>query len=249
MSKGISEIASAALYIGVSIAAISTAISIGAPALEDMRDAEAVRNMQSFMSQLDATVQEVVAEGEGSTRTIDISMDRGRLEYDEETNSLIYELETNADIISPQTSRRSGNIVLASNANVDVYNVTEGGENAPSDYQGPDCYMMENQHVQACVKQVGSQNDLQPINSSDIMTYYRFKEEDRRLEGNMTVQLDEQFNSSYGSGYTVPETTGSFIGTGRLRARINSEYGYSYDIIFQLPSGADFLQIDVQNFA
>lgn len=238
MSKGISEIASSAIYIGVTVSAISVAITAGVPALENMQEAASVRQAQQFMQQLDSNVQTVVSEGEGSTRTVSGDFDRGRMYFDDETNALIYELETDSNIISPQTTTRNGNVVLSSSANVEV-NQTEVSET--------DCYMMENEYVRACIKDIGSSSNYQNITVSELLTLYEFKETGRELGANLSVELNSRNSTSYGSGYTTAES-GEFIGTGEVRATISSEYGFTYDIVFRLPTGSDFLQVDVQNF-
>ena len=244
MSKGISEIATAALYVGISISAISVALTVGTPAIENMRDAAAVRSAQDFMQRFDAAVDEVVSEGRGSTRKLEISIDRGRLFYSNDSNALVYRLQTDADVISPQSSRQVGNIILSSNANVEVYNVTSSDL---AGYDGPKCAMMENEHIKACIKHVGGPDNQQPINTSNLLTYYEFKDESSTLDGNLSVEIDQVANSSWGDGYTQVERYGEFIGTGRVRASIESDYRYNYDVVFQLPSGADFIKTDIQN--
>ncbi|MFB6213613.1 MAG: hypothetical protein ABEJ07_03575 [Candidatus Nanohaloarchaea archaeon] len=241
MGKGVSEVATAALYVGVTVTAISVALTTGLPALENMQEAASIRKAQSFMQELDSNVQEVVSEGEGSTRTIRVNFDRGRLYFDNETDSLVYELQTDARVISPQATRRTGNVILSSNADVTVKNATIGGT---------DCYMMENEHIEACIKKIGSPDSYKSINTSELLVEYNFTEPspDKSLNADMFVKLNGVKSTGWGDGYTTPETYGSFIGTGRVRATIVSDYGYTYDIIFSLPTGSDFLKVDVQNF-
>lgn len=237
--KGISEVATAALYIGVSIAAISTALTVGGPALENIRDASAIRNARQFMQEVDTAVQEVAAEGEGSTRTLDISIDRGRFFYDDTSNSLVYELETDAGVISPQSSRMVGDVRLTSNANVQVYNDT---------VDGVDCVMMENEHTKICIRHVPRESPLKDINTSRLLMLHEYKDGSRQLDGNLSVKLNGVAGTSHGQGYVTVDRYGSFIGTGRVTARVNSEYGYSYDMVFELPTGADFVRVDVTNY-
>ncbi|MFB6166994.1 MAG: hypothetical protein ABEJ62_01900 [Candidatus Nanohaloarchaea archaeon] len=241
MGKGVSEVATAALYVGVTVTAISVALTTGLPALENMQEAASIRKAQSFMQELDSNVQEVVSEGEGSTRTIRVNFDRGRLYFDNETDSLVYELQTDARVISPQATRRTGNVILSSNADVTVKNATIGGT---------DCYMMENEHIEACIKKIGSPDSYKSINTSELLVEYNFTEPspDRSLNADMFVKLNGVKSTGWGNGYTAAETYGNFIGTGRVRATIVSDYGYTYDIIFSLPTGSDFLKVDVQNF-
>lgn len=240
MRKGISEIATAALYIGISVTAISAALTVGAPAIENMRDASAISQAQTFMQDLDSNIQQVVSEGMGSTRTVSVNLQRGRMYFEDSTNALVYELQTEADVISPQSSRANGNVVLSSSANVEVYNDT---------IDGTDCYMMENEHIKACIKEVGNASSFKSINTTNLLTHYEFKDDSKELNGNLTVKLDELDDTSYGDGYTQVERYGTFVGTGRVKAHIASDYGYTYDVIISLPTGSDFLKVDVQNFA
>jgi type II secretory pathway pseudopilin PulG len=238
MSKGVSQIATSAIYVGVTVSAISVALTAGVPALENMQDAASIRQAQQFMQQLDSNVQTVVSEGEGSTRTVSGEFDRGRMYFDNGTDTLIYELETGADVISPQTATRDGNIILSSSADVTVNETS---------VDGTDCYMMENEHIRACIKSIGSESNYKNISTSDLLTLYEFKDNDRKLDANLSVELNEKETTSHGTGYTTAET-GNFIGTGEVRATISSEYGFTYDVVFRLPTGADFIQVDVQNY-
>ncbi len=249
MSKGVSQIATMALYVGISVTAISTALSVGLPALENMQDAAAIRQAQNFMNQIDSNAQDVISEGEGSTRTVSADFRKGQLYFDNDSNALVYELRTDANVISPQSSRRTGNIILSSNAEVEVYpakanssGVFEVSENEAN------CWMMDNSRVQACIAKIGSAGSYQPLNTSDLLTHYELKESGKELDGNLSVKLNELESTSYGEGYTQPASTGDFIGTGEVKATVSSEYGFTYDVIFRLPTGADFLKVDVQNF-
>lgn len=242
MSKGISEIATMALYVGVAVTAISGALTIGVPAIENMQDAASIQKAENFMRQVDSSVQEVVSEGEGSTRTLTTNFDRGRLYFDNSTKSLVYELQTDASVISPQATRTSGNVVLSSNADVSVSNTSVNGVS---------CYMMENKYIKACIKNVGSQSNQKSINSSNLLVLYEFKNPDgtnKNLNGNLTVKLNQIDSTSYGTGYTTATETGDFIGTGEVVATIASDYGFTYDVYFRLPTGSDFIKVDVQNF-
>ncbi|PSG98907.1 MAG: hypothetical protein BRC29_02140 [Nanohaloarchaea archaeon SW_7_43_1] len=237
MSKGVSQVATSAIYIGVTVSAISVALTAGVPALENMQDAASVRQAQSFMQELDSNVQTVVTEGEGSTRTVSGEFDKGEIYFDNDTKTLIYELETNADVISPQTTAGEGNVLLSSSADVNVSETTVGGTN---------CYMMENEHIKACIKKIGNESNPESINTSELLTLYEFKDENRKLNANLSIELNDKKSTSNGTGYTTANT-GDFIGTGEVQATIDSNL-FTYDIFFRLPTGADFIQVDVQNY-
>lgn len=241
MGKGVSQVATAAMYVGVTVTAISVALSAGVPALQNLQDASSIRKAQSFMQELDSNIQEIISEGEGSTRTADVSFDRGQMYYNNDSGALVYELQTDASVISPQSTRQSGNVLLSSNADVTVENAT---------IDGKDCYMLRNDHIEACIRDIGSPSSFQDINTSELLLEYNFTDAnpDRSLEANMSVRLNDIPSTGWGKGYTSVETYGDFIGTGRVQATVRSEYSYTYDVIYSLPTGSDFLKVDVQNF-
>ncbi|MFB6209493.1 MAG: hypothetical protein ABEJ56_05150 [Candidatus Nanohaloarchaea archaeon] len=238
MGKGISQVATAAIYVGVTVTAISVALTAGTPVIENMQDAASVRQAQQFMQELDNDVESVIAEGEGSTRQLTHSFDRGEIYFDNSTDSLVYELETSANVISPQTASVSGDVILSSSSNVTVSNAT---------IDSTDCYMMENEHIKACIKDLGGPGNYTNISTSELLTMYQFKDESRNLSANLTVELNSEPNSSEGVGYTTAEF-GDYIGTGEVKAVVESDYGFTYDVFFRLPTGADFLKVDVRNF-
>lgn len=241
MGKGVSQIATAAMYVGVTVTAISVALTAGVPALQNMQEASSIRKAQSFMQELDSNVQEVVSEGEGSSRTVEVSFDRGRMYFSNESDALVYELQTDANVISPQSTRRSGNVILSSNAAVTVENASVGGT---------DCYMMRNDHIEVCIQDIGGPSNFQSMNTSDLLVEYNFTgtSPDTSLNADMFVKLNGIPSTGWGKGYTTVEKYGDFIGTGRVQATVRSEYGYTYDVIYSLPTGADFVKVDVQNF-
>lgn len=241
MRKGISEIATMALYIGISVTAVSTALTVGLPALENQQEAASIRNAENFMQRLDSSVEAVVSEGEGSSRTIRVNFDRGNLQYDNSSDSLVYKLESGSGVISPQTSRRTGNVILSSNANVEV---------SETSVDGTDCFMMENDYLKTCIKKVGNQTNPVELDTSELMILYESKSEElgnQKLNGTLTVTVNENPSAGRGNGFTYAPETGSFIGTGRVISTVYTDT-YTYDVIFSLPTGSDFIQVDVQNF-
>lgn len=239
--KGLSEVATLSLYAGITVSAVGIVLTTAVPALEDQRDASQIRNAQDFMRSLDSSAQEVVSEGRGSTRTLDLSFSQGSIEFSAENDTVTYGLQTDAEVVSPQTSVRRGNVVLANNARVDVRLAT---------CEGVQSYVLENEHIKACIRDVGSESNQQDINTSDLLVKYRFKDQNRDLNGNLSVLVNSNSRTSSGTGFTsVPyeELPRSNVGTGQVAATVQSPV-ITYDVVFQLPTGADFLKVDVQNF-
>lgn len=109
---------------------------------------------------------------------------------------------------------------------------------------------MSNSRVDVCINASGSPGNLTAINTSQLLVAYNYTGGDReqKFNGSMFVKLDGIPSSGWGDGYVEVDEYGSFIGTGRVTDYIESEEGYIYDVVFWLPTGADFVKVDVQNF-
>lgn len=233
--KGASDIVTAVALVGVTVVSTGIVLDVSGPAIEEMRDGAAVESSISFLNSADESIRSVASEGEGSTRTLNLDFDRGDFHVDESDNSFRYALETGSDIISPQTSTEQGAVTLASNA---VTSVEEDEVN------GEECFMMSNDRMEACIQKIGSEDSMESINTSELITHYEL-EDGGEVDIDYKIELNQEFESSYGQGYTFAEELGSNQARGDVFANIESENGMSYQVMFQLYSGADFLAIRV----
>lgn len=87
---------------------------------------------------------------------------------------------------------------------------------------------------------------LNYINTSQLLVHYRNHKENIEPNMNLSVEIDEIKNTSFGTGFTQPEKTGTDLGRGRVTAEIDSEYGFLYQVNFDLLSGADFLKVSIE---
>ncbi|MFB6242088.1 MAG: hypothetical protein ABEJ36_04800 [Candidatus Nanosalina sp.] len=235
MSKGASSIVTAVLVVGVTLTAVGVVLDVSGPAIDNARDSSAIRQSVSFLNFVDENIREVASEGQGSTRTMSVSFDRGEFDVDAEDDSFTYSLDTGSDIISPQAQQQQGAVTLSSNANVEVSETTKNGET---------CFMMKNDKVQACIKKVGSEDSPTSINTSELLTYYEI-EGRGETPMDFEVELNNAKNSSWGEGYTYAEQLGDHQPHGDVYAVVDAENGLEYRVLFQLYSGADFLSIRV----
>ncbi len=225
---------------------------MGLPLVSDLQDAAAVDQAQNFLSQLDSTIQQVAREGEGSARSISLQFKRGEYILDEANNEIRYEIETGAEIISPHSTRKIGNLVLSAEADASVKDTSIGGV---------DCYLMENEYLEACIKKISeSAADDETRNVEDMLIYLHNKDLNTNWttpstrNGNLTVYLSEDETTADGSIWTsAPEIRGN-LGVAEVVAHVevgsgSSLSGLDYKVRYQLLSGADFLQIKVEDDA
>lgn len=233
--KGASEIITAVMLLGVTVVSTGVVLEVTGPAIDNIQDDSAIDRSVSFLNYVDQRVREVASEGEGSTRTVQVDLDRGEFEVNGSEDTFGYSLETDSASISPQSQTTIGAVQLASNAQVEVSEENVNGE---------DCFMMESERVEACIKKIGSESNLQSINASELITYYGIKGSGEK-NIDFDVELNEDPQSSQGNGYTYTEELGSNQPYGTVWAVINADNNMKYRISFRLYSGADFLSIRV----
>ncbi len=157
------QMVSVALYSAIVVIGISTVVIVGQPILEDMRDAEAVDAAKTMLTDIETAVRAVADADEGSRTEIGLRFARGTFIFDGDDDTITYELETDADIISPGTSRQIGDLRISSMAGVTVEHTTV--DNQP-------CWRMTNEHVSVCIRDI-PQNTSEQIRT-DTVGYWRF---------------------------------------------------------------------------
>lgn len=234
--KGQSSTVSAVVITAVTLSAVGVVLNVANPAIDRARDAAAVEQATTFMNELDDTIRATASEGEGSTRTLTLNFDRGEFYLNATTNTLSYNLETTAKPISPQSRTKVGDVILASNADVTVKKATKNGK---------DCYLMENQVIQACIRNNGTASSPEDINTTALVTYYKVKDGDTKIDLDPKIELNNLHDSSYGTGYTEASELGTRLSNGEVVAHVNAANGFQYRVLYELYSGSDFISIRV----
>ncbi len=242
MRKAFSLI-SGVLFLAITITAVVVVYQAGMPIVKRMQVSAAIEQMKTTFVELDELIRQIAAEGAGSKRAVQLRVDPGKLIVNEIQDSIYWELETYAMIISPRTKQQFGNIAVGSNLNTRVYeaNYTRVSPEIK-------CYVMENEHLKVYVRKVGvntSQDGWENFNTSSLVIAIYNKDMNEWLEneGFLEITVDDNTNSKTGNGYTIPLETGYNLPYGAVTAHMNSSY-LAYSINFTLGSGADFLDIE-----
>ena len=239
MGKGIS-ILSGVLFLAIVVTAIFLIYQTGVPIVKRMQVAAAVERMKDVFTDMDEAIQLTASEGRGSTRTVHMRIDPGRIVANKTQDAIYWELETDAEIISPRTSQRLGNIVIGSNMETRGY---EGNYT----YSSPEteCYILENGHLRVYVKKIGSPSSHAGYDTSDLLVAIYNKDMDQWLNhtGLLDISVDLNESSKTGTGHTALLTAGYNLPYASASACMNSSY-MDYYVNFTLESGADFLEIE-----
>lgn len=232
--KGISMI-SGVLFMGFLIAATSIVYWTALPTIQKMQCSITMEKMKSTFTSLDGVIQTVASEGEGSKRTVSLNVEDGELHVDGDNDTIYWEYECSAPIISPRTFQTFGNVIFGANLDTSASEAACGGQAG---------FLLENEHLTVCLRKVGSAGNNTSYNISSVLVsvYQKDLEQAMPIEY-LEITLDNNATSSTGVGYTQLERSGMHLPYGEVTAHMESDYGITYDIKFILESGEDFLII------
>jgi hypothetical protein len=237
--RGITLI-SAILFIAITITAITLVYNSGMPIIKRLGTAASVDQMKEVFQEIDSTVKEVASSGNGSRRRIYLNLDPGKFVVNSTSDQVYWELETDAGVVSPRSHQAYGDVMFGSNLGTSAYR---------GSYQGTPSYALENEHILAHFRQIGSPSNSQPYSTREILLGIYSKDLGQWMDlGGLEILIDENPSSSQGTGYTGLERESDSLGYGLLRARMESPY-LNYTIYFTLETGADFLIIDAEEAA
>lgn len=227
--KAVSEMIGGVLFIAISMAAIIIVLSITNPKVSNMKDIIAIDQAKDMLASIDRVVRDVTSEAPGSTRTIPIQIKSGKLTIDDATNTIYYEIDTDAEVISPRTKRRIGNLWFSSNTNVTAYNDTTH-------------YYLENEHLRINISRYGTQKNHVYMNPDFLIDGIYFKDKNQAMTDNITIHIDGAALS--GTGYNYAESLRTDLARGRISNFFNTTT-VNYTVHITLESGEDFFQIQV----
>ena len=232
--KGIALI-SAVIFIGLTLAVAVVVYNAGMPVVQRMQHAAAVERMKGAFSEMDRIIEDVASEGNGSKRTADLRFDIGRLAVNGSSDKAYWDFESESMIASPRTSTGFGNVIFGSKLETIAYE---------SDYQGTAAYVLENEHVKAYFRKIGSPSVQASYSTSQLVLAVWQKDLNQWMPlQSMGIGLDNSPASESGTGYTMLQQTGSDLPYATLSAYMESAYA-NYFVNFTLESGADFLIIE-----
>lgn len=239
MEKGISVI-SAVIFLAITVTAVFLIYQAGVPIIQRMQSAAAIDRMKDVFTELDEIIKQTASEGKGSKRTFHMRIDPGKVIVNQTEDAIYWELETDAEVMSSRTSQRIGNMIIGANMETKVYE-------ANYTYSSPEtaCYVIENEHLVAYFKKIGSTSSYSSYSTSDLLVGVYNKDMNRWLNntGFLDISIDFNATSKTGNGYTIPSELGYNLPYGSVYAFMNSSY-IQYYVNFTLQSGADFIEIE-----
>lgn len=226
---------SAIIFIGLTLAVAVIVYNAGMPVVMRMQHAAAVEKMKGVFSEIDKVIEDVASEGNGSRRTLSLRFDIGKLTVNGSSDKLYWDFESESLIVSPRTSTVFGNVVFGSKLDTMAY---EG------DYEGIQSYILENEHIRAYFRKIGSSSSPVSYSTNQILLAIWQKDLNQWMPlQSLEISLDNSPSSETGTGYTFLEKAGEDLPYATVSAYVDSDYA-NYFVNFTLESGSDFLIID-----
>jgi len=118
--KGVSVLVAFVLVIAIATAAVAVALSIGNPAIEKSKEIIILNEGKANLKILDSKINEVLQEGDGSSRKVTLSVNGGL--YNIEKNRINFTMDTQQQIIADGVSGyRDGVYIEVTSGKILVY--------------------------------------------------------------------------------------------------------------------------------
>lgn len=236
---------SAVMYILIISTSLLVVLKFGIPLINDIKDQNSFQKTKNVMISLDEQITHVANEGEGSQRIISLDITEGNLLV--EDDQIIWEFETDSEILDERSLQTTGNLKILSNANVKTY------ENSNNYHLSTIVdYKNNNQPIRfnTTIQKLGSKTNWVQINTSELIQNMMYDSTQSTGEFNIFLNNDPQTGIGNGYTYMIPEGNNTNLGKATIVAHINSSTSsphIEYDLHITLNSYSDFLEIETKN--
>jgi hypothetical protein len=236
MRKGISPLISFAVGTLILMTATMLVFNTGFPLIQEIQTTSSLQNAISDFKELDRSIRNIAQQGTYSQTFFRFRSRDGDVRFDNETDSLLYQLETKTSFVSSGNAIRQGNVRITSDANAEV---SEGS------HDGMDCYILKNDHIEACIADYGSDNSFEQANLSTSILYLRNTPSGEQIEPLTNITIDGMKAFNNGRLKTVA-STGKRLGTASVDILVKPDNRPGYTLTIGLKSGTDFLFLEAQ---
>jgi hypothetical protein len=240
LKKGVSSLIASVLVILISITAIAVVLMVGLPAIERAKEATAIQEGMRNMKAIAGMVDEIASEGVGSLVSGDIKVTAGEYKINEKANTIDLILPSSGSYVQPGSFVKDGEITMSSgsSAKASIYDI---------DGDGSDELVLENGIIRVGLLKNGTISNPSFMNTSRIVKILNFVENNVNVTpSNTQMILDGYQESSYGTGYSELVRAGIGLTKAEAVFHVNSTF-ITYDIVYTLYPGADFVSVGIQN--
>jgi len=232
---------SAVLYLLVTVVVMFIVLDAGIPMLNNMKDKSVFTRTKDNFVNLDQHIKKISFTEEGSQEVIPFEVTDGNLVFDE--NNVVWSMQTEAQVLEPNTKLDSGNLYLVSDLDVSAKEYT-------------DHYIMQNSYISVRLNKTGTRDVWDKINADRLIETITYK-----LTGTTTTEMfsikvwasdptapfPRMSNATMNvTGYTEMLDTGMNLASATYSAYFNTT-SLNYVVKITLNSLADFVVINIES--
>jgi type II secretory pathway pseudopilin PulG len=246
MLKGVSAIISMVIVIFISVLAVGIVMLVAMPTINKAKEAAVLNEAKQNMHQIDDLIREVASEGLTSLRSLTFKSSDGQYKVNALTNTMEFTYTVKYGTVQPGTFIQDGNLMISAgtNAKASIYNLS-----SPMPANEKSQIVLENENIRVALHYNSSATAANPekLNTSKIVQLFNFISTGVNVTpSDSMITLDDFPDTSVGSGYSYLVRSGDHLASADAIVVVNTTLTY-YEILYSLPSGADFLIVKIQN--
>jgi len=240
--KGASNLIAGVLVILISFMALALVVTMGMPALNRAKEAAVINEATQHMRELDSTIREVASEGTGALRSTAMKVSGGTYSVNQKSGSVDFTYDMKYGLIEAGSFFKEGNLYMFSGTNGKASEYDLDGDSVAE-------LVLENDILRIGIQKVANSSspNTDTIDTKNNVKILNLKEGMVNVTpADTSVILDNLPSTSSGVGYSELVSKGDYLSKAEAIVHVNST-DISYDVVYTLPSNADFLIVKIVN--
>ena len=239
-SKGLSLVIEAIIVLIIITSGVII-VNIANSMIEEGKSRERFDLAREGLTSIDSVIRELGTEAPGAMRVVRVEgIEGSQFVVSGKTDTIRYTLLLPKLIFQEGYTYQEGNLLILSGPNVHSYEQDVDGD-------GSNDLVMENNAVLFAMKKLGTPGSHATINTTNLIVQMREKRTAVNVTPISLIAINDQHNSTYGTGWIEFARNESYLTTNSIRVVMNNTAaGISYIAEFSLAGANDFVEMQVK---
>lgn len=235
MMKGQIE---AAVAIAIIVGSTLLVLNSVTPLIKEGKSTQAFTEAKNTLATVDQSVQQLLAEAVGARRQVDLNIREGKLIISGDEEKIKIRLE-GFTLSQPGATVQEGNIVIQSGAFIDAVEEDIDGD-------GNTDLVLRNRALTFAIRKTGNSSSWASINTSTMITRVFNNRTNTTIVPGSGIYINDRGDTTAGTGYSLLTNQGREIESSSILVFVNSTAGITYEALFTLTAGTDFIDLQVK---
>ncbi|MBI4896074.1 MAG: hypothetical protein HY832_00815 [Candidatus Aenigmarchaeota archaeon] len=227
------------IVIAIILASTTIVLNVINPAIDEGKSYQRFNEARQTMNAIDAAIRNVLYEAPGSRRTVQVNLRDSHLIVSGKDDEIRMEIP-GVSLLEPGSQTKEGNVRIISGP---WLTATE----QDIDNDATTDLVLENEAIIFAVKKIGTPSSYATVNTSSLISLISNKLASVNVTPVSGIMIDGDRASLTGTGYTELSKTGTSLQSASVHVYMNSTAtGVSYEALFTLRAGADFVELEVK---